>query len=110
MVSQKHHRTMDRGLLTESQREFLRGEKDDVDEQSYRYNVRSDFRQRMDRLEEDLKLLEQAGEDDLIDEFDDRFGGTEFEQRLNRMEEQFEQRLAGLEQEFNQLRNGQDDE
>ncbi|WP_135822995.1 hypothetical protein [Halostella litorea] len=101
---------MDRGLLTESQREFLRGEKDDVDEQTYRYNVRSDFRQRMDRLEEDLELLEQAGEDDLIDEFNDRFGASEFEQQLDRLEEQFEQRLAGFEQELNRLRDEQGDD
>lgn len=75
---------MNRGLLTKAQREFLRGEKNDVDEDSYRYNLRSDFRARMDNLEEDLELLRESGEEKLVEEFNARFD------RVGKLEEELE--------------------
>lgn len=81
MASMPEPTVMNRGLLTKAQREFLRGEKPDVDAESYRYRTRSDFRNRMDRLEEDIELLRQAGEDDLVGEFYERFGRVERLQR-----------------------------
>lgn len=76
---------MSRGLLTKEERRFLRGEKSDVDEQQYRYNVRSNFRQRLDELEDDIELLERAGEDDLVEEFFNKFG------RVQRLEKELEE-------------------
>lgn len=79
---------MSRALLTPAQREFLRGEKDDVDTDTYRYNVRSDFRERMDELETDLELLRAAGQEDLVEEFHARFGRGDLEQRVNELEDE----------------------
>lgn len=76
---------MSRGLLTKSEREFLRGEKDDVDEQQYRYNIRSNFRARVAELEDDLELLRDAGEGELAEEFHNTFS------RMDRLEREVEQ-------------------
>ena len=84
---------MSRGLLTEAEKAFLRGEKDDVDEQQYRYNVRSNFRKRLEQLSDDLELLKEAGEDDLVDQFYGEFG------RVERLEQQVEQLRTELENE-----------
>lgn len=84
---------MSRGLLTKSEKEFLRGEKDDVDQQQYRYNVRSNFKARMEMLEDDLELLDEAGEDDLVEAFYQRFG------RVERLEKEVERLRAELEEE-----------
>lgn len=78
---------MERGLLTKNERKFLRGEletRDDIDEDTYRYNLRSRFRKRMDSLEEDLALLRESGEGDLAAEFNDRFS------RVSRLESRVE--------------------
>jgi len=83
--------SMNRGLLTKAQREFLRGEKEDVNEDSYRYNLRSDFRTRMDNLEEDIELLREAGEDKLVEEFFDRFDRVgQLEQELEELREEID--------------------
>lgn len=80
---------MSRGLLTQAERDFLRGDKDVSDPEGYRYNVRSRFRSRLDKLQEDLELLEAAGEDDLVEEFHATFDKVErLEQRLESLEEQ----------------------
>lgn len=77
---------MNRGLLTKRQREFLRGEVNDIeDEQQYIYNIRSDFRERMERLEEDLQLLRDAGQDELAEEFYVKF------ERVERLEREVEE-------------------
>jgi hypothetical protein len=86
---------MSRGLLTEAERAFLRGEKDSVDEQQYRYNVRSNFRSRMEQLSEDLELLREAGEDDLVEKFYAEFS------RVERLEKELEALRAELEDERN---------
>jgi len=82
---------MSRGLLTEAEKAFLRGEKEDVDEQQYRYNVRSNFRSRLNQLSEDLKLLKDAGEEDLIEEFYGEFGRVErLEREIERLRDELE--------------------
>lgn len=88
MATSRESQIMSRGLLTDAEKAFLRGEKTDVDEAQYRYNVRSNFRTRMDELEQDIQLLQEAGEDDLVNEFFSRFGRVErLEQELGRVEE-----------------------
>jgi hypothetical protein len=81
---------MSRGLLTEGEREFLRGEKTDIDDpQGYRYNVRSTFRARLEMLEQDLELLKEAGEDDLVEEFHSTFDKVErLQDRVESLENQ----------------------
>lgn len=74
-----------RGLLTDGEREFLRGEKEVADPDGYRYNTRSRFRARMKRLDEDLEILREAGEDELVEEFYDKFG------RVERLERELEE-------------------
>lgn len=86
-------RIMSRGLLTKSEREFLRGEKDDVDEQQYRYNIRSNFRARVSELEDDLELLRASGEGELVEEFHSTFS------RMERLEREVEQLRDELERE-----------
>lgn len=82
---------MSRGLLTKAEREFLRGEKEDVNQQNYRYNTRSNFKSRMDKLEEDLQLLRDAGEDDLVEEFYRRFGRVErLQKEVDRLRKELE--------------------
>jgi len=84
---------MSRGLLTEAEREFLAGEKNVEDPEGYRYNVRSRFRTRMDELEHDLELLHDAGEDDLVEEFFDRFGRVErLEREVEELREELEEK------------------
>ena len=84
---------MSRGLLTKSEREFLRGEKLDVDSQQYRYNIRSNFRGRMSELEADLELLRGAGEEELVEEFYDSFG------RVERLEREVQELRSELKRE-----------
>jgi hypothetical protein len=88
---QQHRNRMSRGLLTEAERDFLRGDKTDVDPEGYRYNVRSRFRARLDELEKDIQLLEEAGEDDLVDEFHRTFDKVErLQQRVDSLEKQID--------------------
>jgi hypothetical protein len=79
------------GILTEGEREFLRGEKDVENPGGYRSNVRYRAKQRMDQIEEDLEVLREAGEDDLVEEFFGRFGRV---QRLEREVEELRDELA----------------
>lgn len=76
---------MSTGILTKGQRAFLRGEKDVADPEGYRGNIRYRTRKRMDRIEQDLVLLREAGEDDLVEEFYNRFD------RVGRLEDELEQ-------------------
>lgn len=84
--------TVSRGLLTTEERRFLKGEKDGEIENpdGYRYNLRSNFRQRMAKLERDLELLKDADEDDLVDEFYRRFT------RVGQVERELKQELSDL--------------
>ena len=95
MVTRTESRdSVSRGLLTDAEREYLRGEKDMTeieDPDAYRYRVRSNFRKPMERLDEDIKMLRAAGEDDLVREFHEKFGRVE---RLEREVERLRDELA----------------
>jgi len=78
------------GILTDGEREFFEGEKDPQDPDGYRRNARYRARQRMDQIEKDIKVLRDAGEDDLVEEFLNRFGRVE---RLEREVEELRDEL-----------------
>lgn len=78
-----------RGILTKDDRAAFRGERDVDDERmaDIRYNVR----QRMGRIEEDLRILRAAGEDQLVAKFYDSFARTsQLEQRIEDLERRLE--------------------
>ena len=79
-------------LVTQSEREFLRGERDDVeDPEAYRHTIRARVRDRMDDLEDALDLLREAGEDDLVREFHANFGRVaQLEREVEALREQHE--------------------
>lgn len=86
---------MSTGLLSEGERGYFQGEKEVEDPDGYRRNARYRARQRMDQIEKDIEVLKAAGEDDLVDEFFNRFGRVrQLEQEVERLREQIE---AGLE-------------
>lgn len=62
--------TVPTGLLSDSQRAFLRGEKDDIENpEQYERNLRYRANQRVEQMAEDLALLEEHGHDDIVAEF-----------------------------------------
>lgn len=81
-----------RALLTEREREVLGGEVDDVENVSqYQSKIRSRIRNRIEKLSEDLELL-QEHEPDLARKMRDEVCGDtripELEQRVEELEEQ----------------------
>lgn len=84
---------MSRGLLTDTDREILRGEVDADNLSSRRSNVRYSFRQRMDRLEKDLEILRECEEEGLLAEFHQRFGRVErVERELAELRERLDEK------------------
>lgn len=84
-------RMRNRGLLTKDDRAVFRGERDvDADRLAdIRYNVR----QRMDHIEEDIRILKDAGEEDLVARFYNAFGRTgQLEQRIQELERRLDDR------------------
>lgn len=84
-----------RGLLTKKDRKVLRGEIE-FDSEEERRDKLSDIRwavkERMDKIDDDLKILRDAGEDELVAKFYDSFGPTkELEQRIEELEDQLEE-------------------
>ena len=62
--------TVPTGLLSDNQRAFLRGEKDDVENpDQYKRNLRHRASQRAGQMAEDLALLEKHGHEDIVAEF-----------------------------------------
>lgn len=83
-----------RGLLTKADRNALLGEREVTDERlaDIRYNIR----QRMAHIEDDLQILREAGEDDLVAGFYDRFGrAAQLEQRVAELEERLKDEREG---------------
>lgn len=80
-----------RGLLTDDDRAFFRGERefgDDDKESQARRDKRHNIRQRMEHVAEDLELLQEAGEDDLVNEFYGDIGRYErLEQQIQDLQE-----------------------
>lgn len=58
-----------RGLLTDHDREFFRGNLDDETETDRMRKKRHNIRQRIDRIAEDIEILRDAGHDELVGEF-----------------------------------------
>lgn len=78
-----------RGIFSDAERAFLRGEKDIEDPDGYRRNLRYRARQQMDRIEDDLELAEEAGRDELVDEFHNKFSRyKQLEREVERLREE----------------------
>lgn len=53
-------------IITDNEREFLRGEKDVKDPKQYRRTLRYRMRQRAERYPSDLMLLQENGHEDIV--------------------------------------------
>ena len=62
-------RMQNRGLLTEDDRAFFRGEKETDDPDKTRREKLFNVRERRDNVAEDLELLREAGEDETVEQF-----------------------------------------
>lgn len=90
-------RQMDRrALLTEREREVLRGEAEDVENpEQYRSKIRSRLKNRIPKLLRDLELLE-AAEPELTEQVREEFcgrgeeGPLTLEERIERLENELE--------------------
>lgn len=89
-TKQRPRQTVSTGILSDGEREFFRGEKDVKNPDGYRRNARYRARQRMDQIEEDLQVLREAGQDDLVDDFHQRF------ERVGRLEREIEELRSRL--------------
>jgi polyhydroxyalkanoate synthesis regulator phasin len=78
------------GILSDGERAFFEDEKEVEDPDGYQRNARYRARQRMDQIEEDLEVLREAGQEDLVEEFVNRFGRVE---RLEREVEELREKL-----------------
>lgn len=81
------------GILTDGERAFFAGEKAPDDPDGYAANARYRARQRMDQIEADLAVLEQADQDDLVKDFYRRFD------RIGQLERKVETLQAHLDDE-----------
>lgn len=64
------HLTVPTGLLTDSQREFLREGNDEIQNpEQYERKIRHQASKRVEKLPEDLTLLESHGHDDIVAQF-----------------------------------------
>lgn len=62
--------TVPTGLLTDRQRAFLRGEREDItNPEQYEHNLRHQANQRVAQMAEDLDLLEAHGHEDIVAKF-----------------------------------------
>lgn len=85
-------RAMGTGILSDSERAVLRGEKEVEDRDGYISNARYRARKRMDQIEKDLQVLKEAGEDDLVDEFYSRFSRvSELQREVEQLREQLDE-------------------
>jgi len=64
-------------ILSDGERAFFKGENEVKDLDGYQRNARNRARQRMDQIEVDLYVLREAGQEDLVEEFVNRFGRVE---------------------------------
>lgn len=86
-----------RALLTDREREVLRGDADGVENPAqYQSKIRSRLKRRLENLGEDYELL-RACEPDLADRLHDEICETE-EDRLDRLEREVQELEARLEE------------
>lgn len=57
------------GLLSDAQREFLRGENTVENPDQYEHNLRHRVNERVEMMAEDLALLEAHGHEDIVAQF-----------------------------------------
>jgi len=92
MGTPQHSRTsVPTGILSDGERQFFLGEKEVEDPDGYERNARYRARQRMDQIEKDLEVLRENGQEDLVNEFLNRFGRVE---RLEREVERLRDELS----------------
>ncbi|WP_152418620.1 hypothetical protein [Halorubrum distributum] len=84
------------GILSDGERAFFNGEKPVNDPDGYKRSARYRARQRMNQIEEDLDVLREAGQEDLVEEFVNRFG------RVERLEREVEELRSKLDEEGGQ--------
>lgn len=89
-MSQEEQGMDHRGLLTDDDRRFFRGERDVKDPAKKASEIRYRVRRRMENLEEDIQILREADETRLVEEFYEKIGRYE---RLERQIEELQQRL-----------------
>lgn len=91
--SERRH-MQNRGLLTDDDRAFFRGEREFADDDKKgqaRRDKRHNIRSRMANIAEDIELLQEAGEDDLVNEFYGDIGRYErLEQQIQNLQEQID--------------------
>lgn len=74
-----------RGLLTLDDRRVFTGEKEAT--AARQADIRWNVEQRMNRIERDLEILREAGEEELVEKFYAKYGGdAELERRIERLE------------------------
>lgn len=89
-TTQQSRTRVSTGILSDSERAFFEGEKEVEDPDGYQRNARYRARQRMDQIEDDLEVLREAGQEDLVEEFVNRFGRVE---RLEREVQELREKL-----------------
>lgn len=81
------------GILSDGERAFFRGEHDVKDPDGYTRNARYRARKRMDQIERDLETLREHGQEDLAEEFYNRFSRVErLERQIESLQEQLDER------------------
>lgn len=77
--------------MSNAEREFLRGENEVEDPDGYERNLKYRAKQQMERIEDDLELLERNGFDDLAEEFFNRFSRyKQLEREVDRLRDELE--------------------
>lgn len=93
---QQTQTTVPRGLFSNAERAFLRGENEVEDPDGYKRNLRHRAKKQMDRIEDDLELAEEAGQEDLVDEFHNRFSRyKQLEREVQRLRSELEAEREG---------------
>jgi archaellum component FlaC len=84
-----------RGVLTADDRAFFEGEKTTNDPDKTRREKRFNINERIDHIDEDIKILREAGEDDVV---------QRLQAILNRYE-RLERQVQDLQQQIDELKN-----
>jgi len=91
-----------RGLLSNAEREFIRGEREAEDPDGYVRNLKYRVRKQMDRIEDDIELLREHGYDELADEFYEQFS------RYKQLEREVEQLRDEVDRDGDKSETGDD--
>jgi uncharacterized protein YnzC (UPF0291/DUF896 family) len=83
-----------RGILTEDDRSFFRGEKSVEEEDKMRAEKLFNIRERIEHLSEDIDILDEAGEDETIKLL---YGSIKRYEQLERQLQDIQQQIDELE-------------